>query len=110
MNQVVGRPVRARRHFNTTIFVEKGRFRDTGGEAHLKHITNAAAALSLLAGASAASPALSADKSSAHKANCPYAKHKKAKRTTVAAKPQPARGIMLVEHRKVDVEILSFGP
>ena len=76
----------------------------------LKLLANAAAALSLLAGASVASPALSADKSSGHKANCPYAKHKKAKRTTVAAKPQPARGITLVEHRNRDVQILSFGP
>ena len=75
----------------------------------LKLFANAAAALSLLAGASAASPALSADKSKGHKANCPYAHHK-AKRTPVAAKPQPARGITLVEHRKRDVQILSFGP
>jgi hypothetical protein len=76
----------------------------------LKLLANAATALSLLAGASVASPALSADKSSGHKANCPYAKHNKAKRTTVAAKPQPARGITLVEYRKQDVQILSFGP
>ena len=63
--------------------------------------------IKLLANAAAA---LSADKSTGHKANCPYAKHKKAKRTTVAAKPQPARGVTIVEHRKLDVEILSFGP
>jgi hypothetical protein len=75
-----------------------------------KLLTNATAALSLLAGASVASPALSADKSAGHKAGCPYAKHKKAKGTTVAARPQPARGITLVEHRKQDVQILSFGP
>ena len=74
----------------------------------IKLLANAAAALSLLTGASVASPALSADKSR-HKANCPYA-HNKAKRSTVAAKPQPARGITLVEHRKRDVQILSFGP
>ena len=65
----------------------------------IKLLANAAAALSLLAGASVASPALSADKS----------RHK-AKRTPIAAKPQPARGITLVEHRKQDVQILSFGP
>ena len=74
----------------------------------IKLLANAAAALSLLAGASLASPALSADKSR-HKAKCPYAHHK-AKRTPIAAKPQPARGITLVEHRKQDVQILSFGP
>ena len=76
----------------------------------MKLLANAAAALSLLAGASVASPALSAEKSTSHKAKCPHAKDKQAKRTPVAAKPQPARGITLVEHRKVDVEILSFGP
>jgi hypothetical protein len=76
----------------------------------IKLLANATAALSLLAGASVASPALSADKSAGHKANCPYAKQSKAKRTTVAAKPQAARGITLVEHRKQDVQILSFGP
>ena len=77
----------------------------------IKLLANAAAALSLLAGASVASPALSADKSAGHKANCPYAKQKKAKQQApVAAKPQPGRGIALVEHRKVDIEILSFGP
>ena len=76
----------------------------------IKLLANATAALSLLAGASVATPAYSADKSNGHKANCPYAKHHKAKRTTIAAKPQPARGIMLVEHRKQDVQILSFGP
>ena len=75
----------------------------------IKLLANAAAALSLLAGASVASPALSAEKSG-HKANCPYAHQKKAKRSTVAAKPQPARGVTVVEHRKLDVEILSFGP
>jgi len=75
----------------------------------IKLLANAAAALSLLSGASVASPALSAEKPG-HKANCPYAKHKLAKRSTVAAKPQPARGITLVEHRKQDVQILSFGP
>ena len=74
----------------------------------MKLLANATAALSLLAGASVASPALSADKG--HKANCPYAKHKKVKATATANKPQPPRGITLVEHRKVDVEILSFGP
>ena len=76
----------------------------------IKLFANATAALSLLAGASVASPALSADKATGHKANCPYAKHQKAKRATIAAKPQPARGVTVVEHRKLDVEILSFGP
>jgi hypothetical protein len=76
----------------------------------IKLLANATAALSLLAGASVASPALSADKSAGQKANCPYAKQKKTKGTTVAAKPQPARGITLVEHRNQDVQILSFGP
>ena len=75
-----------------------------------KLLANATIALSLLTGASVASPALSADKSGGHKASCPYAKHKHAKAKPVAAKPQPARGVMLVEQRKQDVQILSFGP
>ena len=76
----------------------------------IKLLANATAALSLLAGASVASPALSADKAAGHKGNCPYAKHKHAKPTAVATKPQPARGVTVVEHRKLDVQILSFGP
>lgn len=76
----------------------------------IKLLANATAALSLLAGASVASPALSADKSAGHKANCPYAKHHKAKRTIATAKPQPARGVTVVDQRKLDVQILSFGP
>ena len=73
----------------------------------IKLIAKATAAISLMLVASATSPAWSADRHSA--AKCPYAKHKHVKRT-VAAKPQPARSIMLVEHRKQDVQILSFGP
>ena len=76
----------------------------------IKLLATAAAALSLLAGASVATPAYSADKSNGRKANCSHLKHQKAKRSAIAAKPQPSRGIMLVEHRKQDVQILSFGP
>ena len=74
----------------------------------IKLLANAIATLSLLAGASVASPALSADKSG-RKANCPYAKQQAAKRTP-APKAQAERGIAVVEHRKLDVQILSFGP
>ena len=73
----------------------------------LKILANTATALSLLLSASAAAPAWSAGKSGAHSANCPYAKHKHAKR---AAPPQPVRSVMVVEKRKLDVQILSFGP
>lgn len=74
----------------------------------IKLIAKATTAFSLMLAASVTAPAWSADKHSASK--CSYAKHKHAKRTVVAAKPQPARSIMLVEHRKQDVQILSFGP
>ena len=74
----------------------------------MKQITKATAAISLMLAASVTAPAWSADKHSASK--CSYAKHKHAKRTTVAAKPQPVRSITLVESRKQDVQILSFGP
>ena len=72
-----------------------------------KLLANAAFIASLMVGASAATPAWSADKHSG--AKCPYAKHKQAKRAA-PAKAQPARGVTLVEHRKMDVQILSFGP
>jgi hypothetical protein len=67
-----------------------------------------AVSFSLLLSAPVAAPAYSAGKQH-DKANCPYAKAKteKAKRVAIAA---PARGIMVVEHRKRDVQILSFGP
>ena len=73
----------------------------------IKLFVKSATALSLMLAASATAPAWSADRHSA--AKCPYAKHKHVKRT-VAAKPQPVRSIMLVESRKQDVQILSFGP
>ena len=72
-----------------------------------KLLTNAIIALSLMLPASVASPAWSAGTS--HSQKCPYAKHKHAKRVA-PAKAQPARGVTLVEHRKMDVQILSFGP
>ncbi|HET9335966.1 MAG TPA: hypothetical protein VFO12_06115 [Sphingomicrobium sp.] len=72
-----------------------------------KLLANATIALSLILGASAFTPAWAG---SVHNQKCPAAKHKHAKQRPVAAKPQPARGVMLVEHRKQDVQILSFGP
>jgi hypothetical protein len=72
-----------------------------------KLLANATIALSLMLGASVSTPALGAPM---HSKKCPAAKHKHAKPRPVAAKPQPARGVMLVEHRKQDVQILSFGP
>ena len=74
----------------------------------LKLIAKVATAISLMLSASLAAPAWSADKQTS--AKCPYAKHKHVKRTTTAAKPQAVRSITLVEHRKQDVQILSFGP
>jgi hypothetical protein len=69
-----------------------------------KLLANATIAVSLMLAAS--TPAWAG---SLHDKKCPAAKHKHGKKA-VAAKPQPARGIMLVEHRKQDVQILSFGP
>ena len=73
----------------------------------IKLLANIATALSLMLSASVAAPAWSADKGSA---KCHHNKAKQAKRSTAAIKPQPARGVMLVEKRKQDVQILSFGP
>lgn len=71
-----------------------------------KILANAAIAISLMLTASVSTPAW-AGKS--HDANCPMAKHKLAKRSPVAAKAKPARGMMIIDQRK-NVQILSFGP
>ena len=74
-----------------------------------KLVANSVVALSLMLSASVTAPAWSAGKASSS-SKCPYAKHKHAKPAKVAAKPQQARGIMLIDQRKQDVQILSFGP
>ena len=75
----------------------------------VKLLSSAAAALTLLLSTSLPEPAWSAERRAASKGKCPYASHKHAKRTA-ATKAAPARGVTLVEHRKQDVQILSFGP
>ena len=74
----------------------------------IKLLANAATAVSLMLSASVAAPAWSADKSGASK--CPHNKSTMAKRSTAAIKAPPARSVTLVEKRKLDVQILSFGP
>jgi len=75
----------------------------------IKLIANSVVALSLMLSASVAAPAWSAGQPKSS-SKCPYAKHKHAQPAKVAAKPQAARGVMLVDNRKQDVQILSFGP
>ncbi|MFL6723956.1 MAG: hypothetical protein ACJ8FC_11210 [Sphingomicrobium sp.] len=75
----------------------------------IKLVANSVTALSLMLSASVASPAWSAGKAG-HSANCPHAKQKQAKQQPVAVKPQPARGVALIDKRKLDVQVLSFGP
>jgi hypothetical protein len=74
----------------------------------LKQFAKIAASFSLMLTVSLAAPAWSAGKSNSQ-ANCPYAKAKpeKAKRSMAAV---PTRSLMIVETRKRDVQILSFGP
>lgn len=72
-----------------------------------RFFANAAIATSLLLGASVATPAWGGK---AHDAKCSMTKHKHVKRATAAAKAQPMRGVMLIDQRKADVQILSFGP
>lgn len=67
-------------------------------------LAKAVAALSLTLSASLAAPALSADRSSG---KCEHSKQKQVKRSVA---PQPVRSVMIVEKRKMDVQILSFGP
>jgi hypothetical protein len=72
-----------------------------------KLLANAITAISLMLSASVAAPAWSAEKSAASK--CQH-KSKLAKRSAAAIKAPPARSVTLVEKRKLDVQILSFGP
>jgi len=74
----------------------------------IKLLANAATAISLMLSASVATPAWSAGKSGA--AKCHHNKGKQTKISTAAIKAPPARSVTLVEKRKLDVQILSFGP
>jgi hypothetical protein len=76
----------------------------------LKLLAKTAAALSLMLSASFAVPAWAGNSPDERK--CTGAKHVPAKRVTAApARKGPAsRGVTVVEHRKLDVQILSFGP
>ena len=74
----------------------------------IKLLANAATAISLMLSASVAAPAWSADKAGASK--CHHSKNKVAKRSPATIKAAPVRGVALVEKRKLDVQILSFGP
>ena len=71
----------------------------------LKPIANAALALSLMLSASVSAPAHAGKP---HDPKCTMAKHKHAKRAPAGTKSKG--GVMLVEKRKLDVQILSFGP
>ena len=75
----------------------------------LRKLANIATALTLMLSASAATPALAGGSHDDRKCT---AKHAHAKRTATppARKPSPERGVMIVEKRKMDVQILSFGP
>ena len=74
----------------------------------LMQFAKIAVSFSLLLSALVAAPAFSAGKQQ-DRANCPYAKAKHAPAKRIALET-PARGVMVVEHRKRDVQILSFGP
>jgi hypothetical protein len=74
----------------------------------IKLLANAATAISLLLSASVAAPAWSADKAGASK--CHHNKNKVAQRSVAPIKAAPVRGVALVEKRKLDIQILSFGP
>ena len=75
----------------------------------LKQLANIATALTLMLSASAATPALAGG---SHDGKCTGARHVHAKRIAAppARKAAPERGVMIVEKRKMDVQILSFGP
>ena len=75
----------------------------------LKLLAKSVVSLSLITSASVAEPAWSASKDRAHKAKCNHAKQQAAKAKRVAI-VQPDRGMTIVDKRKLDVQILSFGP
>ena len=75
----------------------------------LKLLAKTVASLSLIMSASVAEPAWSASKDRAHKGKCPYADKRTAEAKRVAVN-QPDRGMTIVEKRKLDIQILSFGP
>ena len=75
----------------------------------IKQLASSVAALSLMLAAAAGSPAWSAAKT-AVAGKCHHSKARPIKSKPVAAKAQPARGVMLVDQRKHDIQILSFGP
>ncbi len=74
----------------------------------LKLLAKSVTALSLIFSASFAAPAWSAGNSYDER-KCTAKKHNHAKKSTVPA-AKPAKGVMIVETRKPDVQILSFGP
>lgn len=81
-----------------------------GGRAMLKLLAKTAAALSLMLTGTFAVPAWARD--SVDERKCTGAKHAQANRQAVTPvrKATPARGVSVVEKRKLDVQILSFGP
>ena len=77
------------------------------GDDTMMQFAKIAVCFSVLLSAPVAAPAFSAGDQHG-KANCPYAKarHAQAKRIAIET---PPRSLMIVEHRKRDVQILSFG-
>jgi len=72
-----------------------------------KLAANVAVAVSLLLSATGATPVMAGKP---HDAKCTAAKHKHSKRMVGQTKAKPGPGAMLVDKRKFDVQILSFGP
>ena len=73
----------------------------------LTKLARSIAAVSLMLTASVSAPAWSAEKSSASaNRKCTDARHRHTRRVATP----PARSAMVVEKRKLDVQILSFGP
>ncbi len=74
----------------------------------LKLLAKSVTALSLVFSASFAAPAWSAG-NSVDERKCTAKKHSHAKKA-VTPPAKPAKSMMIVETRKQDVQILSFGP
>lgn len=74
----------------------------------LKLLARSIAALALIAPASLAAPAWAGG--SADERKCSNAKHRHSKPAASAPRKAPVRSVTIIEKRKLDVQILSFGP
>ncbi len=75
----------------------------------LSHLAKTLAAFSLIL-STASMPIWAAKAAASNDKKCTAQKHDHAKKGVPRAKPTAAKSVTLIETRKLDVQILSFGP